>query len=255
MRRLLPPFLALSLLLLSGCCELFRFRPHSHYIPKASEGQIEDINYPAIVDTVFGYGTELRCTKKLTLCSSCALVDGKVDKLRLEFISQQLFDLQQARELLVDVVEGLIPRVNFNVALATSMDHRPFTPNDVEIIIRFESFYGYFTDSNFTGRIDLKNGSVTYSSFALYNSDRDPWHCKTEAYTLSRQLVTIDRSARFPYSNETCEGPEFRERYCGGPMPRPCECPPPKCRKFTGCLPTYPRDCNSNSNCLHMPVY
>jgi hypothetical protein len=212
----------LALIYLSGCCCSSRGAPLSDS-NRPTPQQLEDINYPALVDVIFGYGVQLKNEHRLRLKNSHALFDVKINKIHLEFSSQDLVDLQGARATLVDVVEGLLERVNFNMAVSSSLSHRPFTPNDLEITIYYESFHGYFVDPNYTGRVDLRHGQVHYSSFAIYNSDYDPWKCKQESYTLSRQVVTIEREAECPYSpgyESNAPHSRFRERYYGAPVAR-----------------------------------
>lgn len=221
---------------LSGCSCLYRGPLHKEHCPRATDQQLAEINYAAVTDIVFRYAAMLKRDNHLTLCNSFVRIDEKVNKIHLEFSTLDLLELQEARGLLVDVVEGLLYRVNNSPDVSCSLSHRPFEPEDLEIIFRFESFYGLFLDRNYMGRINMRRGEVTYSSFKLYDTMHDPWDCKRESYALSRQLVGIDRSVYLPYlerheSSEHSAAPieHFRERYYG-----------PACPMWDCCPPLYP---------------
>ena len=51
-----------------------------------------------------------------------------------------VMELCDARELIVDVVEGLLLELNRNPILACQFLHYPLTPSDLEIYIRFKVF-------------------------------------------------------------------------------------------------------------------
>lgn len=190
---------------LSSCC-CTRGRDHcrpyrSNFCP-ASAKKIREIDYRGLVDVVFGWGTDIKLKEGTILKSSCSVFDKKIKTIRMEFVSQDIFELQEARRFLVYVVEGLLERVNEYATLAGSLSTRPFSPQNLEIVVIYESFHGYFVDPTYNGRTALINGEVVYNDFNVYNSDVDEFGCKHEPYFLSKQLVEIEDKHKLPYTSD-----------------------------------------------------
>ncbi|MFA6916291.1 MAG: hypothetical protein WC222_07825 [Parachlamydiales bacterium] len=191
---------------MTGCCCKSSHKDHcrpyrSNFCP-ASRSAIRQIDYRGLVDVVFGWGTEIKNTEGTILKSSCSVFDKKIKTIRMEFVSQDIFELQEARKFLVYAVEGLLERVNNYATLAGSLNTRPFGPQNLEIIIVYESFHGYFVDPTYNGRTALINGEVVFNDFNVYNSDVDEFGCKHEPYFLTKQLVEIEDKYKTPYASD-----------------------------------------------------
>ncbi len=210
------------LLLLSmalvGCCgfrSTFCQYPYKAYFKKPTEEQADLINRAALVDIIYGWGAQLRYDRGILLCSSCAVFDTKIKKIRMEFNSQDLLELIEARKLLVYIVEGLLRRVNNYIGIEGVMSIRPFSFEQIEIVINFESFHGLFVDNQYNGRTTLLAGIASYADFSAYNSQVPIFGCKKEPYLLSKQLVEIEERVKTPYIREA-HRPELnhiKERY------------------------------------------
>lgn len=215
-RGLLALVLAFAM---TGCCcdsQHDHCRPYrSHFCP-ATKAAIRNVDYHGLVNVVFGWGTEIKYKEGTIMCSSCAVMDKKIKTIRMEFVSQDIFELQEARNFLVYVVEGLLERVNEYATLSGSLDTRPFSPQNLEIIVTYESFHNYFVDPTYNGRTALINGEVVFNDSNVYNSDVDEFGCKHEPYFLTKQLVDIEKRYKTPYTHSILNGepnPCFKELY------------------------------------------
>src|SRR5262245_57389483 len=88
----------LTFLIISGCSY--------RYVPV--------INPEEISRTVLIYAEKLKQDFHLELDDSCIYYDTNVNRIKLIFSSMDTIYLSDARKLLVDVVEGFIPRINEN---------------------------------------------------------------------------------------------------------------------------------------------
>lgn len=226
--------LLITLVIVSGCCRFgtcFHRNCHKELFKKPTGEVLEEINYQSMVDIVFGWGAQLRYDKGIRLKSSCAVFNEKYKKIKMHFISQDILELQEARTLLVYIVEGLLSRVNSHVGLNEAsfyhmdkdcflrntlegkLENRPFTAKNLEIIIAFESFHGLFVDPKYTGWIWMKDGTVAFADFRVYFSELDPYGCKYEPYSLVKQLVEVEKKVKAPFIEPVPRSTIFKERY------------------------------------------
>lgn len=215
--------LLLSLLLLvTGCCGWRGSdKVYEEHFEKPTEEQLEELNYPGLVDVIFGYAVELKYKKQMLLKQSCAVFDSKLERVRLRFAVQHLLELQEGRKMLVELVEGLLDRINNHVGIHACHANRRFTADDLEIVIEFESFFSLFVDPTYMGRIDMRDGEVVFSDASIYNKSYDSWGCKREPYLLTRQLVAIEDRVGGPYLEEELRRETlFPQRYIYEPTQR-----------------------------------
>lgn len=124
-----------------------------------------------------------------------------VDRVRLKFSSQDVMELREARELLVDVTEGLLDRLNDSVFVG----YEPLNANNIEIYITFESYLGYYVDKLYIHRIVLEEGMSYFYAFDVTNEfniwerDVECWHHRVEPYFKTLQFVTYQRLANKNY--------------------------------------------------------
>lgn len=231
MYRLVSLFLLA--MILSACCGYKSpFRQHSFqslYL-KPNEKITDKFDYDAVIDIVFGWGAQVRSQTGIRLTNSCVVYDGKIKTIRMEFVTQKIHELQDARRTIVYIVEGLLNRVNNYFGIAGDLSNRPFGPENLQIIVTYESFEGVFIDPEFNGRITLINGEVIFSTAAIYDSQLDRFGCKHEPYHLVKELVLVEERMALPYSQggynppaEYCPERHFRELY----VPPSCLYVPP----------------------------
>ena len=126
---------------LTGC------HPHKGFVP------MPGIDNEMVMRVILPYAIQLQHDKKLTLEDSSATYGGQgnfIRKIRLHFISQSILELREARDLLVDVVDGFVDALNFDPVLGPLIASYPISSDDLEICIKFESYHGLYVDKIFS---------------------------------------------------------------------------------------------------------
>lgn len=183
-------FLILATLTLTGCS----YNPWRY-----EEGQ-----WFSIVDTdelsrvVIDYTTKLYHDRHLRLEHSYVYYDDEIKKIRLEFITQDILELKEARDLLVDVVEGFLERLDQDWIVSSELSD-PFTADNLNIYINLESYWGLYGDPFYVGWIVLERGLAFYYAFDVKDNKIDWWHSRVEPYYKSHQYVVFEREAEERY--------------------------------------------------------
>lgn len=141
---------------------------------------------------VIVYSTFLKHDKHLHLQDGCLIDEAPGPVLHLEYISQDNLELGQARDLLVDTVEGLLD------ALAKETDF-PATAMNLDLYIDFESYQGRYVDPYYVGYIWLENGIAHFYAFDTKDNELDFWHSRTESYYKSVKFVEYHREGEALY--------------------------------------------------------
>lgn len=147
---------------------------------------------------VWDYVTELKYDRRLHLENAMVCFDGH-SKLRLQFSTQLIIEMCEARELLVDVAEGLLDKINHNKGVASLLDPYPLTADQLEIYIDFQSYYGLYADPFYIGWVVLEDGMAYYYAFTLKNTKLNSWEVRSEPYFKSRSFVFFEREAEKKY--------------------------------------------------------
>ena len=163
---------------------------------------IKKIDSEELSRIVINFSVKMKIDKHLELEDSWAAYDDSIFKMSLRYSSQRLLTLYDARLLLVEVVEELLYRLNNNTIIGFELEHFPFTANDLDIRINFESFYGRYIDELYIGLVWLQGGCAHFYAFdrkdpSLNGIDWD--HHRFEPYSKSRELALIKRLADLPY--------------------------------------------------------
>lgn len=148
---------------------------------------------------VITYARELEEKYGLFLYDSRVLFDDKINKVRIDFTSQKSIMLCEAREWLVDVVEGYVHQFREDSILRTKFHNRPISYEDLEIHITFESYFNRYVDPTYTAYIILENGWSYFYGSELNIAYTDLWMQKVEPYFKTRQFVYYSREAEIPY--------------------------------------------------------
>lgn len=157
-----------------------------------SGGWEKKIEVEEVSRAVLTYAVKLKHTRRLFLADSQVYYDDKINRIYLHFTSQDILELEEARELLVDVVEGFLDKINTS-PVRYDLKEIPFEAEDLEIEIYFESFYGKYIDGRYTGIIILNQGVSHFYGFDLYNLPINFWHVRDEYYWQSRLFVNATR--------------------------------------------------------------
>ena len=159
---------------------------------------LKEIDTEDFSEVIIPYSVELRYEKRLHLQQSYVLYAGADPKIRLQFISQDILELCQARALLVDVVEGLLGRLNLIVG-GSKIFPKKITPADLEIYIDFESFYCKYCDPMYIGWIALEDSMAYYYAYNVKDYTRDFWQKRVEPYFKSLSFAAIKQRAEVDY--------------------------------------------------------
>lgn len=163
---------------------------------------VKKIDSEELSRIVINFALKMKIDKHLELEDSWAAYDDYITKLCLQFSSQRTLTVYDARLLIVEVVEDLLSRLNNNTVIGFELGHFPFTANDLDVKINFESFYGRYIDELYVGLVWLQAGCVHFYAFnrkdpRLLEIDWD--NDRFEPYTKSRELALIKRQVDLPY--------------------------------------------------------
>lgn len=175
-------FPIISLLIFSSCYRSYGRAPY--------------VDSTEVIQEVTESSLELSDQHDLHLMASSLSRDenGGVDELYLEYISQEIIELKDARHLLVDVVDNVLKHIN-NVSVPEEMiSEYPIIPENLHIHIHFETFFGVYNDPYFIERIILKNGLVHFYAFTAFNCTHDIWDFHLEPYSTTVTIVDTENA-------------------------------------------------------------
>lgn len=152
-----------------------------------------------VTAVVQDFAVELKYEKRLTLENAQTYFNGGIHTIQISFRTQRLVDMCDGRELIVDIVEGLLAKLNQDIILGPAFSDFPFTANNLEVYIDFESFYGEYVDPYYLWWIGLEDGDVLYETFSLKDNNKNCWSSRREAYSKSREIVVYQRQAEEKY--------------------------------------------------------
>ncbi|MFI0435055.1 MAG: hypothetical protein ACH350_04935 [Parachlamydiaceae bacterium] len=163
---------------------------------------VKKIDSEELSRIMINFSVKMKIDKHLELEDSWAAYHDSILKLAVRYSSQRTLTVYDARLLLVEVVEELLYRLNNHTIISFELDHFPFTANDLDIKINFESFYGRYVDDQYVGMVWLQGGCSHFYAFnrkdpTLIGIDWDDH--RFEPYSKSRELALIKRMADLPY--------------------------------------------------------
>ncbi len=179
-------FLALTLLVVCNCS------PKKYEIDQEWTKKIDS---PELTYAIQHYLSYLRHEKHLRLEDTRIYYNSSINTIRMEFTSQDILELREARFLIVDLVEGLLAELNRNPILGPQFITYPLTADQLEIYISYDSFYGLIQDPYFVGYIQLEEGIVTYYAFDTKYTNQTAWSKRKEPYFKTRELAIYEREA------------------------------------------------------------
>lgn len=182
-------YFLLTFVLLTGC---------SSYYANWWEVENEPIE-PEIYcfsDVIIPYAVELAHTKRLRFEDARIYYDDFVARFRVVFTTQHILELCPTRELLVDVVEGLLIRLNGHPKAEAAFGHYPITATDLEIYFDYESYFVEYVDPTYIAWVYLHDGIVRYYSGVIKDWHKDFWNERIETYSQSFEFVQLERLAK-----------------------------------------------------------
>lgn len=146
-------------------------------------------------EVIIPYGYELKKSRRLNFDDARIYCEDEyVTRFRVCFSTQDILEVEECRELVVDVVEGLLERLN-NSPAAAWFDHSPITNEDLELYFAFDAWFIEYVDPGYIAWMSLINGHVRYISGAIKNPTKDFWDARVEPYRESLLFVRMLRKA------------------------------------------------------------
>lgn len=160
---------------------------------------VKTVDVEPISAELINYAVKLRHEFGLRFEDSNIYYDEFVDRIRIIFSTQAILELKEGRELAVDVMEGLLERLNSNGAIASQFEFGEVLPEHIELYLAFESYFNTYVDQEYIGWISIYDGLAHYYSATLKYPYSDYWHGRTEPYYKSLEYVTYEREAESAY--------------------------------------------------------
>ncbi len=205
-------FTTLTLLCLAALsltsCSLFDRYPSECYGPesqsfKTSAEEIskmsEVIDSSPVTSAIQIFSIEMEKKHKVHLEHAKTFYDDGISKIQLEFSSQNIIDLCEARKLIVDMTETFLAKINRNPLISMDLKNYPFSANSLELYITFESYFGKYIDPNYIHWICMEDNLVDYYLFDLIDPLTNKWKSRHESYPTSREIAVFQQEAEKQY--------------------------------------------------------
>lgn len=197
-------FLAVLLVYLSGCS--------GRHLPWIADQEgwpvppgIEDIHSEEVTAIVQDIAVEFKHSDHLRLEFATTYFDMGIRTIQLEFTTQDIVELCDARKTIVDLTEALLARLNQNPILGSEFASYPFRSENLEIYITYETYFGRYVDPYYIHWTELEDDVVTFYTFSVDDLTKFCWHKRTEPYATVREIVLYQREAERKY--EELHGP------------------------------------------------
>lgn len=128
--------------------------------------------------------------------------DAGIQTIQLQYHTQMLVDVCDARKLIIDLSGFLLSALNQNPFLLPEFAHGFFSPYNLEIYIEFESYYLRYVDPYYIKWICMEDGMISYYAADLDDNDKSCWHVRRESYPTSHDIVLYQRIAENTYDLE-----------------------------------------------------
>lgn len=185
-------YLLIAVFLASCCCS-------GTYVKIVDSTWVQKIDAEELIRTIIRYTTRMNREQMLTLEDSRVYYTECTERIRLVLSSQKCPEIVDARENLVDFVEGLLNALNNNPSIRADLCHQPFTADDLEIYINFESYFSEYVDPFYVSYISLDDGLVCYYMATIKQWYFDRWHSRIEPYYITRQIANAQKEANVIY--------------------------------------------------------
>lgn len=195
-------FIFFSCLLLLAGCRATKVTPEPPVVVVEKRINSEEFTW-----IVMDLNQKWKHERHLFLEDSNVFYGQYVNALRFDFSTMLILDVKEARDLIVDVTEEILKAINTNPLITDDLKYYPFTANNLEIYISFDSFYGRYVDPYKVGRIDLENGDVYIWADDVKDKLLYYWHYREEPYFKSREIRYMEKAAEEKYERENMTPP------------------------------------------------
>lgn len=166
--------------------------PESYFI----ENEMYDrYVYDRIMLHVAQMAVKFNHERRMKLENSTLQFDGCIQTMRLDFSTMALLELQEGREILVDITQDFLKRINSDSTIAKALCNGFLSAHDIEVQIDFRCWMGKLVDFNYVGWITLKRGWAHYYAFDMRTDTLDWWQLRNETYYESLKIVEYTRQA------------------------------------------------------------
>lgn len=139
---------------------------------------------------------------KIILEDSVIFYDNDyLDSIWIKFITQDICELWDARRMLVDIVEGLLTRLNNDARLVPFARDGVFTPENIDVYIVYESYFIRYVDPLYVQSVVMEDGMSYFYAADVYTPS-DYWHQRVEPYHKTRLLNDAKWRAELPMWQE-----------------------------------------------------
>lgn len=123
---------------------------------------------------------------------------GVVDTIKLQYRTQNILELQEARSKLVDMVEEYLQMLADTPETGAFLAP-DFSADNLLIYVDFQTYWGLYGDPEYIGWMVLQDGMVYYYDFNVKDFRVDYWSSRIESYNKSREVVHCEREAEEGY--------------------------------------------------------
>ncbi len=126
---------------------------------------------------------------------------GVVNGIRLQYRTQNILELQEARARLVDFVEEFMENLLANPDTASTLAEG-FSTDNLLIYVDFQTYWGIYGDPMYIGWMVLEDGMVYYYNFDVkLNYEVDYWYSRCESFYKSQEIVHLERISEEDYQD------------------------------------------------------
>lgn len=184
---------ALLLVLMTGCCALTS--DYEAGMPKL----VPKIDADEMARTIIRYTTKLKRDRGLTFEDSRTYYSECTERIRLVLASQKMPEIKEARDELVDVVDGLLNALNNNPILRVDACEQYYTVDMLEIYISYESYFTEYVDPFYVCWTSLDQGLTTFYMGTIKEYYYDRWHTRIEPYYKTKLFRDAQKEADVIY--------------------------------------------------------
>lgn len=123
-----------------------------------------------------------------------------IHTVQLNFISQDILEMCEARMLIVDLVGTLLSKYNEDPLLFPELAGGGLYAHNLEIYIDFESYYIKYVDPFYVKWICMEDGGISFYTADADDLDKNNWHVKRESFYTSRDIVFYQRRGEEAYN-------------------------------------------------------
>ena len=173
-----------------------------YYTKVVDSTRVNKINAEELTRATVRYCSRLKHDKGLILEDSRCYYTEYTQKLRLVLSCQKTLEIREARRWITDIAEGYLQAINNNPIIRADLCQQPFSVQDLEIFINFESYYAVYVNPFYIGWIELDEGLVTYYESTAKQWHSDIWHMRFEPYFKALEIANAQKEADQMYPED-----------------------------------------------------